>query len=190
MIKVYLAHPISTTGEFNDSIRVAQEIESIMKYKHIGTACDFELETETGEEIKIKENDNPKAFMEVPKFDVYTTAFNKNISNKDIIPDPESVYAREIELLLSSDVIVVNYTGEADEILFILGYLAGLETSPIDYEQPPIVYVYSSNKQVTQMSSSNKSSFNRLNDLLLTAVDMNFIWCETEESMLQKLKEL
>ena len=27
--KVYLAHPISTTGEFNDSIRVAKEIESL-----------------------------------------------------------------------------------------------------------------------------------------------------------------
>lgn len=29
MIKVYLAHPISTTGEFNDSVRVARRIEQL-----------------------------------------------------------------------------------------------------------------------------------------------------------------
>lgn len=33
-MKLYLAHPISTTGEFNDSIRVAERIENIGgKYK-------------------------------------------------------------------------------------------------------------------------------------------------------------
>ena len=189
-MKVYIYHPIDTTGELNDSIRVAQEIESITKYEYLGTACDLKLETETGEEIEIKESDSHRAFMEVPKFDVYTPAFNKNINNRESLPSSELFYAREIELLLSSDVIVVNYTGEADEILFILGYLAGIETSSIDHEQPPTVYVYSSNKQVTQSYHKNKSSLNKLNDLVLTAIDMDFIWCDTEEVMLQKLKEL
>jgi len=186
MLKVYLAHPIDTTGELNDSIRVAQEIESITKYEYLGTACDLKLETETGEEVEIKKSDNHKAFMEVPKFDVYTPAFNDNINNKENLPSSELIYTQEFERMLSSDIVVANYTGEANEVLFSLGYLAGV--SDYDY-QPPTVYVYSSNKQITQPYSNNPP-FNKLSDLVLTAIDMNFIWCDTEENMLQKLKEL
>lgn len=102
MKKVYLAHPISTTGEFNDSIRVAERINHIY----------------------IFDEDSEK---NMPKYDVYAPALNKAINDKSNNPTPQMIYEQDVERLLDSDIVVVNYTGgDADGTVLEKGILGGL----------------------------------------------------------------
>lgn len=107
MKKVYLAHPISTTGEFNDSIRVAERIvkETMVKF---GERPDGEPHLES-------------------KYEVYAPALNKAINDKANNPTPQMIYEQDVEQLLSSDILVVNYTGgDADGTVLEIGILGGL----------------------------------------------------------------
>lgn len=180
MKKVYLAHPISTTGEFNDSIRVAERINHIYIY-----------------------DENSEKNM--PKYDVYAPALNKAINDKSNNPTPQMIYEQDVERLLDSDIVVINYTGgDADGTVLELGLLAGMyeymaykksRTTVISgsYESPnnlPAVYVYSSNKRALQPQLHNGIASGKLNHMVLGAIDKYFTWCENEDDMVAKLSQL
>lgn len=119
MKKVYLAHPISTTGEFNDSIRVAKRIEGIYKRT--------ERYAERTEGICKTSARYVVGIDDKPKYQVYAPALNKAINDKSNNPTPQMIYEQDVERLLDSDIVVVNYTGgDADGTVLELGILSGL----------------------------------------------------------------
>lgn len=125
MKKLYLAHPISTTGEFNDSIRVAKQIEEIFNKEFIGDVSSIE-DMGCGDS-EINSEGDMKAYLVNQKFEVYAPALNKSINDKSNNPTPEMIYNQDVDNLLSSDVVVVNYTGgDADGTILELGMLAGV----------------------------------------------------------------
>ena len=154
MKKTYLAHPISTTGEFNDSTRVAKRIE------------------------------------EVAGVEVYAPALNKEINDKSNNPTPAMIYEQDVDNLLSSDIVVINYTGgDADGTVLELGMLAGM------YEvermgKLPTVLVYSSNKRALQPQLHHGIASGKLNHMVLGAIDKHFKWCGDEEGMIRELQKL
>src|SRR5690625_1799059 len=92
-MKVYLAHSISTFGEFEDSKRVADEIRAL-GYK------------------------------------VYAAAENAGINDKSNNPSPIDIYNEDVYELISSDICVVNLSGQLQdgtisEIGFVSGYNEG-----------------------------------------------------------------
>lgn len=110
MKKVYICHPISTTGEFNDSIRVAERIKNIYQTKEVTT----------------EENDVMGTVNE-PKYDVYAPALNKAINDKSNNPTPQMIYEQDVDNLLSADVVIINYTGgDSDGTVLEMGLLGGL----------------------------------------------------------------
>lgn len=107
MKKLYLAHPISTTGEFNDSIRVAERIEK-------DTMVSFSTKS------------NGDYFLE-QKYQVYAPALNKAINDKSNNPTPKMIYQQDVDNLRSADVVVINYTGgDSDGTVLEMGLLGGL----------------------------------------------------------------
>lgn len=205
MKKVYLAHPISTTGEFNDSIRVAKRIE------------------------------------EVTGVEVYAPALNDEINDKSNNPTPAMIYEQDVDNLLSSDIVVVNYTGgDSDGTVLELGMLAGLykmlevifeldkealrdnkatrrfigdvkyDTGIVLSEEQavcvkrnmanlslesglrklPTVLVYSSNKRALQPQLHHGVASGKLNHMVLGAIDKHFAWCGDEEGMIRALRKL
>lgn len=153
MKKVYICHPISTTGEFNDSIRVAKRIE------------------------------------EVAGVEVYAPALNDEINDKSNNPTPAMIYEQDVDNLLSSDIVVVNYTGgDADGTVLELGMLAGMyEAGTTDL---PSVLVYSSNKRALQPQLHRGVASGKLNHMVLGAIDKHFTWCGDEEGMIRALRKL
>lgn len=110
MKKVYLAHPISTTGEFNDSIRVAKRVKGIYRTK--------EVVTEEGDVM---------GTVNEPEYSIYAPALNDEINDKSNNPTPAMIYDQDVDNLLSSDIVVINYTGgDADGTVLELGMLAGM----------------------------------------------------------------
>lgn len=170
MKKVYLAHPISTTGEFNDSIRVAERIEGIANKKYsINTSA-------------------VKAYTSKKKYKVYAPALNKEINDKSNNPTPQMIYEQDVERLLDSDIVVVNYTGgDADGTVLEIGMLAGM------YEacgtELPTVYVYSSNKRALQPQMHNGIASGKLNHMVLGAIEKHFTWCANEDEVIRKLSD-
>ena len=153
-MKLYICHPISTTGEFNDSIRVAKRIE------------------------------------EVAGVEVYAPALNKEINDKSNNPTPAMIYEQDVDNLLSSDIVVINYTGgDADGTVLELGMLAGM------YEvermgKLPTVLVYSSNKRALQPQLHHGVASGKLNHMVLGAIDKHFKWCGDEGGMIRELQKL
>ena len=86
---LYVAHPVSTTGEFNDSIRLAKRIKE---------------ETKRVAEIYA---DGRTRFEQV--YEVYAPALNKEINDKSNNPTPQMIYEQDMEQLDNADVVVVNY---------------------------------------------------------------------------------
>lgn len=174
MKKVYLAHPISTTGEFNDSIRVAERIKDIYRTKEITT-----------------EEDDVMGTVNEPKYDVYAPALNKAINDKSNNPTPQMIYEQDVERLLDSDIVVVNYTGgDADGTVLELGMLSGMyETGATDIAYLPEVYVYSSNKRALQPQLHNGVASGKLNHMVLGAIEKHFTWCANEDEVIQKLRD-
>jgi len=205
MKKVYLAHPISTTGEFNDSIRVAKRIK------------------------------------EVAGVEVYAPALNDEINDKSNNPTPAMIYTQDVDNLLSSDIVVVNYTGgDSDGTVLELGMLAGLykmlevifeldkealrdnkatrrligdvkyDTGIVLSEEQavcvkhnmanlslesglrklPTVLVYSSNKRALQPQLHHGVASGKLNHMVLGAIDKHFVWCGDEEGVICELQKL
>lgn len=168
MKKVYLAHPISTTGEFNDSIRVAERIvkETMVKF---GERPDGEPHLES-------------------KYEVYAPALNKAINDKANNPIPQMIYEQDVEQLLSADIVVINYTGgDADGTVMELGMLAGMFEANSD--SIPIVLAYSSNKRALQPQIHNGIASGKLNHMVLGAIDKHFIWFNSEDEVIECLKE-
>lgn len=218
MKKVYLAHPISTTGEFNDSIRVAERIKGIYK----------------------KSTEYIVYLDDEPKYDVYAPALNKAINDKSNNPTPQMIYEQDVERLLDSDILVVNYTGgDADGTVLEIGMLGGLVEaigilSDIKNDFPtnenrminmitnvkystgkllneteiksvyhlvianaiakyvgrlPKVLVYSSNKRALQPQIHNGIASGKLNHMVLGAIDKHFTWLGNEDEVIEYLKE-
>lgn len=173
MKKVYLAHPISTTGEFNDSIRVAERINGTYQTNEV--IVDGEL---AGTVIK-------------PKFVVYAPALNKDINDKSNDPTPQIIYEQDVDRLLASDVVVINYTGgDADGTILELGMLSGMYESVKEEGVLPKVLVYSSNQRALRPQLHNGIASGKLNHMVLGAIDKHFIWCDDEDEMIQELFEL
>ena len=172
MKKVYLAHPISTTGEFNDSIRVAKRIKGIYRTKEVAT-----------------EEGDVMGTVNEPKYSIYAPALNKEINDKSNNPTPAMIYDQDVDNLLSSDIVVINYTGgDADGTVLELGMLAGMyEAGTTDL---PTVLVYSSNKRALQPQLHHGVASGKLNHMVLGAIDKHFKWCGDEEGMIRKLGEL
>lgn len=102
-IKIYLAHPISTTGEFNDSIRVANRIENLHKN---GVQLYNVYAPARNKTINDKSN-NPTPEM----------IYNQDVDN----------------LLNADIVIINYTGGDADGTVLELGMLAGMyETGATD----------------------------------------------------------
>lgn len=78
---LYLAHPVADKANFHDSLRIANEIESISN------------------------TDGSQ------KFKVYAPAGNKKINDKSNNPTPIDIYDEDMERLDTHDVVVANYTG-------------------------------------------------------------------------------
>ena len=238
MKKAYLAHPISTTGEFNDSIRVAERIEKETMIPFASKPSgDYHLER---------------------KYSVYAPALNKAINDKSNNPTPQMIYEQDVDNLLSADVVVINYTGgDADGTVLEIGLLGGLvegvnllmsvrnemmnddnyigkvqeslknETGAELYKSDikviqleilgemmirylrklPDIYVYSSNQRATKPQLYNLvlnklyeagiddllEGFipsGKLNAFVLGLIEKYFEWCENEDDMILKLKEL
>lgn len=170
MKKVYLAHPISTTGEFNDSIRVAERIvkETMVKF---GERPDGEPHLET-------------------KYDVYAPALNKAINDKSNNPTPQMIYEQDVERLLDSDIVVVNYTGgDADGTVLELGLLAGMFESAKKIATLPTVFAYSSNQRAIIPQLHNGIASGKLNHMVLGAIDKHFTWLGNEDEVIECLKE-
>jgi len=166
MKKLYICHPISTTGEFNDSIRVAQRIEGIYEYKE-----------DLGKNM--------------PKYDVYAPALNKTINDKSNNPTPQMIYEQDVDNLLSADVVVINYTsGRAHGTLLEIGLLAGMYESAKKEGTLPKVFVYSSNKRMLQPQFWNGIASEGGNHMVFGAIEKHFTWCENEDDMILKLREL
>ena len=206
MLKVYLAHPISTTGEFNDSIRVAKRIEGVGAIN-----------------IASRGGNEPLVFR---KFDVYAPALNDEINDKSNNPTPAMIYMQDVDNLLLSDIVVVNYTGgDADGTVLELGMLAGMyeamyksagfvveaaqgavkcTTTGIEsttwgmvdsvhelvVNYLPIVLAYSSNKRALQPQLHHGVASGKLNHMALGAIDKHFVWCGDEEGMIRELQKL
>ena len=172
MKKVYICHPISTTGEFNDSIRVAERIKDVYRTKEIAT-----------------EEDGVMGTVNEPKYDVYAPALNKAINDKSNNPTPAMIYEQDVDKLLSSDIVVINYTGgDADGTVLELGMLAGMyEAGTTDL---PSVLVYSSNKRALQPQLHHGVASGKLNHMVLGAIDKHFTWCGDEEGMIRELQKL
>lgn len=219
MKKVYLAHPISTTGEFNDSIRVAKRVESL------------------------------------GKFNVYAPALNKEINDKSNNPTPQMIYKQDVQNLLASDIVIMNYTGgDSDGTVLEMGLLGGLAEAmevliKIRYEisaegandlqkaiklnvgqtisvtnleviqqmilgdmllryahKLPKVIVYSSNQRATKpqlYSLVSKKLYEagvddslegfipsgKLNAMVIGLIEEYFIWCANEDEVIRKLRD-
>lgn len=227
-MKLYICHPISTTGEFNDSIRVAKRIE----------------------------NETMAGFSE-KRYDVYAPALNKAINDKSNNPTPKMIYQQDVDNLRSADVVVVNYTGgDSDGTVLEMGLLGGLiegidlmldvrnELQHDEYHigqlqsvikggigielkesdikiiqleilsrtllsyisKLPKVYVYSSNQRALKPQLYNLVvnklyeagidkvlegyiPSGKLNAMVLGLVEEHFIWCESEDDVIQKLRD-
>lgn len=231
--KLYLGYPISTTGEFNDSIRLTKRIEE---------------ETKRVAEVYA---DGRMRFEQV--YEVYAPALNKKINDKSNNPTPQMIYEQDMKQLDNADVVVVNYTGAcalgtllelstlgayyqkvrqitseakelkdkllADSILNTIeeqwakGYRSGVEKFVGKFikqqlEKLPKVYVYTSNKRTIQpqlynlkngeqydpnMHGNNMYGFvasGSENHMILGMIEQHLIWCESEDEVIQKLKEL
>lgn len=186
MKKVYLAHPISTTGEFNDSIRVAKRIEWLDEsgYCYLGDVEGLEI---NGAAYEFE--GEMKAFVGAPKFEVYAPALNKEINDKSNNPTPAMIYEQDVDNLLSSDIVVVNYTGgDSDGTVLELGMLAGMhESKSADL---PTVLVYSSNKRALQPQLHHGVASGKLNHMVLGAIDRHFKWCGDEEGLILELQKM
>ena len=184
MKRVYLAHPISTTGEFNDSIRVAKRIEQLGEYVYLGDVESLEFNgavCEFGGEAN--------AFVGAPKFEVYAPALNKEINDKSNNPTPAMIYEQDVDNLLSSDIVVVNYTGgDSDGTILELGMLVGMYESK--YADLPTVLVYSSNKRALQPQLHHGVASGKLNHMVLGAIDRYFKWCGDEEGLILELQKM
>ena len=230
---LYVAHPVSTTGEFNDSIRLAKRIKE---------------ETKQVAEIYA---DGRTRYEQV--YEVYAPALNKEINDKSNNPTPQMIYEQDMEQLDNADVVVVNYTGAcalgtllelstlgayyqkvkqitneakelkdellADSILnsiekqWFKGYRSGVEKFVGKFikqqlEKLPKVYVYTSNKRTIQPQLYNLKNGEQYdpnthgndmygfvasgseNHMILGMIEQHLIWCESEDEVIQKLKEL
>lgn len=172
-MKLYICHPISTTGEFNDSIRVAERIKDIYRTKEITT-----------------EEDDVMGTVNEPKYDVYAPALNKEINDKSNNPTPQMIYEQDVENLLSADVVVINYTsGRAHGTLLEIGLLAGMYESAKKEGTLPKVFVYSSNKRMLQPQFWNGIASEGGNHMVFGAIEKHFTWCENEDDVIQKLRD-
>lgn len=233
---LYLAHPISTTGEFNDSIRLTKRIEEIERVVY------------TDGRIRLEQ-----------MYEVYAPALNKEINDKSNNPTPQMIYEQDMKRLDNADIVVVNYTGACalgtllelstlgayyqkvkqianeakvlkDELTKDLftsqkylddeyesayeqGYSKGIEEFVIKFikqqlERLPKVYVYTSNKRTIQPQLYNLKNGEQYdpnthgndmygfvasgseNHMILGMIEQHLIWCESEDEVIQKLKEL
>lgn len=224
---VYLAHGISDRANFHDSLRIAQEIESI------------------------KTTDGSQ------KFEVYAPAGNKKINDKSNNPTPIDIYDEDMKRLDSHDVVVANYTGvnslgtlleistlgayyqkvkqiveDAKELASELineektyeyfndyeleiseAYVLGIETFVNKFinqqmNKLPKVFVYTSNARTIQPQLYNprlqeqydpekhgKNLFGFIasgseNHMVVGMIVRHLNWCETEEEVMEKLRQL
>lgn len=159
-MKLYICHPISTTGEFNDSIRVAQRIEQLhndgeQKYEVYAPALN--------KEINDKSN-NPTPEM----------IYEQDVDN----------------LVSADVVVINYTSGRSHGTLLEIGLLAGMYESAKKDGTLPKVFVYSSNKRMLQPQFWNGIASEGANHMVLGAIEKHFVWCESEDEMLYELEQM
>src|SRR5699024_4396060 len=143
MTKVYLAHAISTRGEYDDSKRVANEIRSL-GYEVYAAAENDSINDKTNNPtpIDIYNGDVSEILssdiivvneIRSVRYEVYAAAENDSINYKTNNSTPIDIYNGDVSEILSSDIFVVNLSGgHQDGTISEIGLVSGVNEERYD----------------------------------------------------------
>lgn len=176
MKKGYLAHPISTTGEFNDSIRVADMLEQ--------TGVKFYAPAKN-------KSINDKSNKPTAK-DIYD-------NNIDRLHESDLIVVNYAGGDSEGTLYELAYSAGRDGYEKQIDELYSKESEKLDeytinrikeYVNLPRVLVYSSNNRALQPQMHNGIASSKLNHMVLGGIDHHFKWCGDEDSVLKELERL
>ena len=159
--RIYLAHPISTTGEFNDSKRVANELRAL------------------GYEVYVaSENDsiNDKTNEPTP-LDIY----NGDISE---ILKADIFVVNVTGGLQDGTISEIGFVAGVNEIASGIQEDFGVDVVPTP------IYAYTSNARLLQPQFSDGMASASINHLVKGMIDRWGEWLGDEQTMLKRMKEL
>src|SRR5699024_7929284 len=172
MTKVYLAHAISTRGEYDDSKRVANEIRSL-GYEVYAAA----------ENDSINDKTNNPTPIDIYNGDV-SEILSSDIFVVNISGGHQDGTISEIGVVAGINEIKEDVTEDRYE------YLSGdaSEVFP-NYDIPIDIIAYTSNARLALPQHYHGMASASANHLVLGIIDKWGKWCGTEDGMISELKE-